>query len=142
MAVASEFGLPAANRLNQIAAHELGKVEAQRIARALQMPPITTLDDSLLAQEIFVALLGPDLIEYHVNKNGDSAYQMRVQSCFAYDNAVRAGIADEYECGIFARVTGWLDALNLAYEMRPSLGKCLKAQGEECIYAISIRNDT
>ncbi len=142
MAVASEYGMTAANRLNQIAAHEVGTVEAKRIVRALQMLPITTLDDYLLAQEIFIALLGPDLIKYRVSKSSDHAYQMHVQSCFAYDNAVRAGIADEYECGIFARLTGWLDALNLAYEMHSSLGKCLKAQGQECLYTISIGSDT
>jgi len=136
MAVANEYGLQIANRLNQIAAHEIGKVEAQRIVRALQLPPITTLDDYLLAQEIFISLLGPDLLGYRVNTVSDHAFQTHVQRCFAYDNAVRAGIADQYECGIFARVTGWLDALGLAYETKPPLGRCLKAQGQECIYTI------
>src|SRR4030065_1745111 len=56
MAVAREYGMPVANRLNQIAAHEVGKVEAQRIARALRLPPVATLDDYLLAQEVFIAL--------------------------------------------------------------------------------------
>ena len=47
MAVVGEYGLQVANRLNRIAAHEVGKVEAQRIARALQLPPVKTLDDYL-----------------------------------------------------------------------------------------------
>ncbi|MEK7836774.1 MAG: DUF6125 family protein, partial [candidate division NC10 bacterium] len=33
MAVARGFGLEVANRLNQIAAHEVGKAEAQRLVR-------------------------------------------------------------------------------------------------------------
>ncbi len=36
------------------------------------------------------------------------------------------------EYGIFARLTGWLDALGLLYEMNPVLVKCLKTQGQEC----------
>src|SRR3990170_4611753 len=64
MAVAREYGMEVANRLNQTAAHEVGKAEAQRIVRALGLPPPTTLDDYLLAQEVFISLLGPDLLDY------------------------------------------------------------------------------
>ncbi len=138
MAVAREYGVQIANRLNQIAAHEIGKVEAQRITRALEVEPVTTLDDYLLAQEVFIGFLGPDLLDYGVSQVSDHAYQAHVRHCFAHDNAVRAGIAGHFECGIFARVTGWIDALGLAYEVNPSLGKCLKAQGQECIYTITL----
>ena len=100
MAVAAESGMAVANRLNRIAAREIGKVEAQRLVRALQLPPVTTLGDYLLTQEILVAFLGPDLIDYGIFQGSDHVYQMRVRRCFAYDNAVRAGIADDYECGI------------------------------------------
>lgn len=142
MAVAKEFGMQAANRLNEIAAHEVGKAEAKRIVRALQLPPVTNLDDYLLAQEIFIGLFGPDLLDYGVIKVGDNAFQVHVRRCFAYENAVRAGIADHCGCGIFARVTGWPDALGLAYEISPSLGKCLKAQGRECLYTITLGKRT
>lgn len=142
MAVAGEYDLQVTNRLNQIAAHELGKVEAQRIVRALGLPPVTTLDDYLLAQEIFIGFLGPDLLDYRVSKVSDHVCQVLVRRCFAHDNAMRAGIADFFECGIFARVTGWLDALGLAYETNPPLGKCLKAQGQECLYTITLREAT
>jgi len=138
MAVAQEYGLPVANQLNKIAAHEIGKVEAQRLVRALSLPTVTTLDDYLLAQEVFICLLGADLLDYGVVKVSDKAYQMQVQRCFAHENALRAGIAEQYECGIWARITGWLAALGLAYEINPSLGKCLRAQGQECIYTIAL----
>src|SRR3990172_4003650 len=137
MAVAKEYGMQVANRLNQIAAHEIGTVKARRIARALRLPPVTTLDDYLLAQEFFISLLGPDLLDYRVTKVDDRAYQVHVRR-FAHENAARAGIPDDYECGIFARVTGWLDALGLNYELRPSLGRCLKAQGRECVYTVTL----
>ena len=138
MAVAGEYGMEATNRLNKIAAHEVGKVEAQRIVRALQLPPVTTLDNYLLAQEVFIALLGPDLLDYRVSKVSDDSYRAQVRRCFAHENAGRGGIGDQFECGIFARVTGWLEALGLAYETSPPLGKCLKAQGGECAYTITV----
>ena len=100
MAVAAEYGVQATNRRNQIAAHEIGKVEARRIFHALQPPPVKTIDDYLLFQEVFISLLGPNLMDYHLRKVSDHAYQVQVQCCFASENALRAGIADEYECGI------------------------------------------
>ncbi len=140
MAVASAHGIAEANRLNQIAAHEVGKVEAQRVARALKLSP-RTLDDFLLAQELFIALLGPDLLDYDVFKISDRAYQVRVRRCFAFDNAARGGIAGRYECGIFARVTGWFDAFSAQYEINPALGKCLKTQGQACVYVITLESN-
>lgn len=138
MAVAGEFGMEVTNRLNQIAAHEVGKAECKRIIKALQLPRVASLGDYLLIQEVFIGLLGPNLLDYRVNKINETSARVHVQRCFAYDNARRAGVADELECGIFARVTGWLDALGLPYEIEPKLGRCLKARGEECAYTISL----
>ena len=139
VAVAREYGIDVTNRLNRIAAHEVGKVEARRIVRSLQLPPVRTVEDCLLAQEVFIGLVGPELLDYRVAKVNDSACEVHVQRCFAYDNAVRAGVSDQYECGIFARVTGWLEAQGLDYEISPSLGKCLKAAGYECLYRLTFR---
>jgi uncharacterized protein DUF6125 len=139
MAVAREFGMETANRLNQMAAHDIGMVEAQRIVRALQLPPALTLDDFMLMQEIFISLLGPDLLDYRMFRTGDDAYQVHVQRCFAYDHISRVGVADTYDCGVFARVAGWFDAVGSACEISPPLNKCRKAQGQECIYTISMR---
>ncbi len=139
MAVAGEYGLQVANRLNQIAAHETAQVEIQRVVRALQLPPPKTVDDYLLLQETAIKLLGPDLLDYQVSKTSNNIYDMRVQRCFAYENVVRAGIAEHYECGIFARVTGWLKALGLEYEMTPCLGKCMQVEGKECVYTFNFK---
>src|SRR3989304_8269149 len=81
MAVAREFGLEVANRLNQTAAHGVGKAEAQRLVRALGLPPVKTVDDYVLAQEVFISLLGPDLLDYRVRKVGDNAFRVDVQRC-------------------------------------------------------------
>jgi len=65
-----------------------------------------------------------------------------VRRCFAYDNAVRAGIADDYECGVLARISGWPEALGLEYEITPPLGKCLKVEGQECIHTFGFKGVT
>ena len=138
MAVAQDFGLEATSRLNQVASHEEGKVEAHRIMGALQIPQSETAADYLLLQETLISLLGPELLEYQVVSTGDDSFQVRIQRCFAHENVARAGVADSYECGIFSRVTGWLEASGLKYQMTPSQGKCQKAQGKECAYTFKL----
>lgn len=139
MAVAREYGLEAANRLNQRAAHALGEVEAGRVARALDIARMSGTDEYLLAQEILIGFLGPDLLDYQVFRLDGDSYEMHVERCFAHENVVAAGIAQDYECGIFARVTGHLDGLGIEYEMTPALGKCLKVEGRECVHTFRLR---
>ena len=127
MAVASECGLETAIRLNYTAAYELGKSEARRLSQALQLPPPSTVDDILLAQEAFINLLGPNLMDYEIIRAGDN-YDVQVIRCFAQENAVRAGIADQFECGVFARIVGWMEVFGIDYEMTPPIGKCLLSQ--------------
>jgi len=138
MAVATECGLEVTNRVNRIAAREVGKVEARRIAHALQLPHVSGIGDYLVIQEVLIGLLGPDLLDYGVSKVGDNSFQVCVRRCFAYDNAARAGVANGFGCGIFARITGWLDTLGLTYELTPSTEDCLRALGQECIHTVAL----
>jgi hypothetical protein len=138
MAVATEFGMEVANRVNQTAAHELGKAEARRIRSALNLEPVLTLEDYLVVQGLLIDLLGPDLLDYLISKSSGCTYQIAVQRCFAHDHVQRAGIANQYECGILSRVTGWMDYFGFDYEVSPVPGKCLKASGRECTYTITL----
>jgi hypothetical protein len=137
-AVAAAFGLEAANRLNQVAAREIGRVEARRVARALDLPAAADADGYLRAQEAVIGLLGPDLLDYRLERPAADRFDIVVERCFAYDNVVRAGVAAGYDCGVFARIKGWLDALAPGYTLSPELGRCLKAQGLECRHQIAI----
>jgi len=139
MAVAQAYGLEAASRLNRIAAKEEGKVEARRVVLALGRPTPATIDEYAEVQETLAALLTRDLVEYELVQTADDALQFRVGRCFAYENVSRAGVVDQYDCGIFARVAGWWEAFGLEHEIEPPLGRCLKAQGRECAYTFRLR---
>jgi hypothetical protein len=142
MTVATEFGVEVANRVNQTVAHELGKVEARRIHSAFNLGPVLTLEDYLVVQELLIDLLGPDLLDYHVSKRSDCTYQIAVRRCFAHENVQRAGIANQYECGILSRMTGWMDNFGFDYEVSPVPGKCPIASGQDCIYTIMLERNS
>lgn len=138
-AVAMSYGMEAANRANKLAVREEGKVEARRVVRVLGLPPPRTTEDVMLINETMISLLGPDLLDYELERTAAGRFQYRIRRCFAYENVVRAGVAAQYECGIFPRVMGWLEALGVECELSPPLGLCLKAAGEECAYTFKVK---
>jgi len=138
MAVARDFGPAAASRLNQGVARELGQVEMKRLMKALSVSLPANLGEHLSLKKEAISLFGPDLIEYEIKVLDSRSYEMHLGRCFAYENTVRAGIKDQYECGVFARLQGWMDAEQLQHELTPSLGKCMRVQGKECHYTIRL----
>jgi len=138
-AVAKQFGIEVANRLNQIVARELGRVEMKRFIKALNLSDPKNMEEYLSIKRAAISMYGPDLIAYETKKLDSQSYEMLLERCFAHENIVRAGIKDHYECGIFARFQGWIDALGLEHELDPPLSKCMKVFGERCSYKVTLR---
>lgn len=138
MAVAEHFGIDAANRLNQIVCRELGRVEMKRLMKSLALSSPEDINEYLNLMKAAFALYGSGLAEYDIKTLDHQSYEMHLKRCFAYENILRAGIKDQYECGILARLQGWIDAQGLGHELAPPLGKCMKVLGKECFYTITL----
>ncbi|PIV20016.1 MAG: hypothetical protein COS40_14680, partial [Deltaproteobacteria bacterium CG03_land_8_20_14_0_80_45_14] len=139
MAVAEHFGIEAANRLNQIVARELGQVEMKRYMKTLALSPAKDMEEYLNLGKAAISLYGSGLAEYEIKILDHQTYEMHLKRCFAYENIVKAGIKDQYECGILARIQGWIDAQGLEHELKPPLGKCMMVLGRECSYTIKLK---
>ncbi|MFY9315864.1 MAG: DUF6125 family protein [Burkholderiales bacterium] len=138
-AVAREFGMQAANRLNRRAVREMAKVEWQRVGRALGIEQPKDAAGCLAAQQAMIDLLGPELLDYEAQVEGTDACRISVRRCFAHENVEKAGIAAQYDCGIFSRIEGWLEGMGFAPQVQPPLKGCLKAQGKECVHTVRLR---
>ncbi|MGZ3612641.1 MAG: DUF6125 family protein [Thermodesulfobacteriota bacterium] len=138
MAVAKHFGMDAANRLNQSVCREIGRVEMKRYMKTLALSPARNLEEYLTLMEAALSLYGSGLAEYEIKTLNDQSYETHMRRCFAFENIVRAGIEDRCECGIFARLQGWIDAQGLEHELTPPLGKCMMVLGKECRYKITL----
>ena len=139
MAVAGRFGIEEADRLNQKVCRELGQVEMKRFMKALSHPLPKNIDEHMTINKEAISLYGPDLIEYEIKILDRQSYEMHIRRCFAHENVVKAGIKDYYDCGILARIQGWINAQGLEHELIPPLGKCMKVQGKECRYTLKLR---
>ncbi len=120
-------------------ARELGRVEMKRFMKALDFPPSGNMEEYLVLKKAALSMFGPDLVDYEIKILDPQTYEMHLTRCFAHENIVRAGIKDQYECGIFSRLQGWIDAQGLKHELAPALGKCMKVLGKECYYAVKLR---
>ena len=138
-AAAMEVGMETTNRLNQAAAHAVGKSEARRLLRAFEMSQVRNRDDFVAAQEAFIGFLGPDLLDYEMEAVGADSCDIKVKRCFAFDQVTKAGVAQQYDCGILPRITGWLEGVGLEYELSPSIGPCLMAAGKDCAYRVTVK---
>jgi hypothetical protein len=138
MAVAKHFGMDAANRLNQSVCREIGRVEMKRYMKTLALSPARNLEEYLTLMEAALSLYGSGLAEYEIKTLNDQSYETHMRRCFAFENIARAGIEDRCECGIFARLQGWIDAQGLEHELTPPAGKCMMVLGKECRYKITL----
>lgn len=139
MTVAEHFGIEHANRLNQKVARDLGRVEMKRFMKALNLSPSRNMEEYLNLKKAALSMFGRDLVDYEIKILDHQSYEMRFRRCFAHENIVKAGIKDQYECGILSRLQGWIDALGLEHDLTPPLGKCTKVLGRECSYKIRLQ---
>jgi hypothetical protein len=139
MAVAQHFGIEAANRLNQMVARELGRLEMKRFMKVLDLSPSRNMEEYLNLKKAALSMFGSNLVDYEIEIHDHQMYEMHLTRCFAYENIVKAGIKDRYECGIFSRLQGWIDAQGLEHDLTPALGKCMKVLGSECCHAVKLR---
>jgi hypothetical protein len=97
------------------------------------------MEEYLNLKKAALSMFGPDLIDYEIKILDHQSYAMQLKRCFAHENIVRAGIKDQYECGILARLQGWIDAQGLKHEIQPALGRCMMVLGKECSYTIKLK---
>lgn len=140
-AVAAEFGMETANRLNRAAVRAVGQVEAGRMSRALGKPPADSVDEFLdflrRGLDLYVA---PPLMDMTLRKLDERSYEVAVNDCFVHANITRAGIQDSYECAVWDRVQGYHEALGQSLEegQLPAF-TCARARGLECRRVLTIK---
>lgn len=138
MAVTQHFGIDVANRMNQFVCREIGRAEMKRYMKTLALSPSKDINEYLNLKKSAMSLYGHGLVEYDIKTLDHRSYEIHLKRCFAFENIVRAGIKDQYECGILARIQGWIDAQGLDHELKPALNKCMMVLGKECRYTITL----
>lgn len=127
------LGIEAANRLNRQAIAAMAPVEVKRVLGALGMRGVSGFADLEAFMTGAMALLGGDFMRYAWQWRPPDTLQVEVLDCFAYRGIGRLGALQGYECGIFDRIYGWLDALGVGYRGSPAAQHCTQHHDGSCV---------
>lgn len=138
-AVAQEFGLEVANRLNRQVIRAQGKVETLRLMKALGISQISGVEEMIRFVDTSVRLIVGPLMEFEIRALDDRSYEGIFHRCFVHENIVKAGVAQSYVCAVFDRLQGFHEAANLPLTEEIAALPCAKAEGRECRRVLTIQ---
>ena len=129
---ASRFGMTEASPMNLRVCRSLGRIEFKRLLRETGSNPPKNMGQLKKLYQEARRILVPTLMETEVDFQRDDKIVFKTRTCFAHKGMTEAGLIDEYECGIFERIKGWFDAMEVDNMLSPDLSRCLKYRGQEC----------
>jgi hypothetical protein len=127
-----ECGIEKTSKINQAAARAIGAVEVKRIMRALGIEKIETFEQLMDLIRDGLDVIRGDFMDFTFEVAAKNVLHITANRCFAYEGITKMGAIEGYDCGIYARMAGWLDGLGIPYEVDPPLIGCLMHASGEC----------
>lgn len=128
-----ECGIEKTSKINKAAAHSVGMVEIKRIQQALSIEKVETFDNLKEIIEGVHELISAEFMDFTYGFPSENIIRWEMyDKCFAHDGIKKMGAIDRYQCGIFARIEGWFDGLELKYDVTPKVEGCMKLAGGDC----------
>lgn len=122
----TRLGIEETNALNRAAVRSMAAIEAKRIMKLYGIAAITTSGDVREFFDLAIAAVIPDFMDFQMSWASDStSVRCEITRCFAFEGVSALGVADSYECGIYERLYGWLDALEVEYTITPDTTACI-----------------
>ncbi|MHA2335971.1 MAG: DUF6125 family protein [Candidatus Hodarchaeales archaeon] len=127
------IGIKKTNQINRAAVRAMAKIEITRVLKLLDLKYPKSVDDLVSIIHGTLSLFGENYFEFEIIKVNDTTLQFHVNKCFAYEGVKKLGLIEEYECGIYDRVEGWFEALDIAYRSNIDFLGCLMHRDDSCI---------
>ena len=129
---AGKLGMAEASPMNLRVCRKLGQIEFKRLMQMLEASAPGNMRAYQELFEIGKQVFVPDFMSFDIEYPAENLQRFYVRECFAHRGMEKAGLLKDYECGIFERIVGWLDAMKLTYSLTPDLSRCLKFKGQKC----------
>jgi ketosteroid isomerase-like protein len=125
-------GIETTNELNRRAVRDMAPFEVRRVLKALRMDGVSSFEELRAFMTGAMSLLGGDFMKFRWQWQPPDRLLAQVDECFAYRGVKRIGAIEKYECGIYDRVYGWLDALGIGYQISPDVEHCTMHHEGRC----------
>jgi hypothetical protein len=129
-----EFGPDKANKINQAAVKSMAAIEIQRVLKLMNKGkgPITSHDEFKEIIDTAFRLIQPNFMKLYYSFPEKNLFRGGFYECFAHDGLKKFGMIDLYQCAIITRVRGWIEALDVKYEITPEFSGCLMHKNGKC----------
>lgn len=127
-----ECGVEKTTKINQAAARAIDAVEVKRIARVLGIEKIETFEALIELIHDGLDVVRADFMDFTFEVTAKKVPHITADRCFAYEGIKKMGAIEGYDCGIYARMAGWLAGLGIQYEIDPPLTGCLMHAKGQC----------
>lgn len=123
------FGMEKTNEINIKAVFSMSQIEINRVKKALgySNEKIKKFDEikQLIVQTM--EIIKADFMDFtwSIPEKNVLHWKWSNGSCFAYQGIKGLGVLDTYECGIMKRIEGWMQGLEVEYELVPNITRCL-----------------
>lgn len=124
-------GIETANQMNRNSVRLMAGIEAKRIRKLMGVDSIRDISALRDFFETARELVIGDFIDFTWAWHEDS-FDFEITKCFAFEGVSKLGVADTYECGIYERIYGWLEELDVKYEVSPDVAHCTMLHDGEC----------
>lgn len=126
-------GIEKTNYINRKAVIEMAKIEIKRLIILINFNPVKNIDDLIKLIQSCFAILSEDYISFNMKKTSEHSLKFQITKCFAYEGVTKLGYIDDYECGIYDRIEGWFEGINLRFEKDVIFKGCLMHHIGECV---------
>jgi len=134
-----ECGIETANLINRAAVRSMAKIEVKRMMKILDVGPIGEMDQLKSFLEAALWLIKADFMKFEPSFPSENTYRWDMPECFAFEGVSKIGAIDEYQCGIFSRLEGWLDGIGVRYTAEPAIEGCLMHDHGRCYREFNIQ---
>ncbi|MBI5845500.1 MAG: hypothetical protein HZB23_12625 [Deltaproteobacteria bacterium] len=136
-----ESGIETTNRINRAAVRSMAKIEAKRILKASGLDEVASMGAFKALMEIVDQVVRAEFMKFEIEFPSENMMLVTMPQCFAHDGMVKMGMAGQYQCGIFERFWGWLDALEIPYDFSPKVLGCMMHETGRCFREIRLDFD-
>jgi hypothetical protein len=127
-----ECGIEKTNKINKAAVRSMAKIEINRIKKALGREKVETFTALKELMDGVVDLVKADFMDFTWSFPSENVIHWELHRCFAYDGIKNMGVIEQYQCGIFERIEGWFQGLELNYSVTPQVEGCMMHTQGKC----------
>ena len=127
-----ECGIDKTNKINRSAVRSMAKIEIKRLKKALDIEKIESFEEFKDFFKNVFSIVKAEFMDFDYEFPYKNVLIFTMNKCFAYDGIKRMGYIEKYNCGIFERLKGWFDELNVRYDITPQINGCLMREKNLC----------